>query len=369
MPWSMHPGDAGSVSVGIGRDLTDPTIANRGSTRRMTNSTLLEIDKNEARLGMFIHGFGKQWLRSPFAASQFKLSSAAELKALRESSVTTLTIDLAKGIGPSSSTAEPPKHHESSPSSTTGAELTKATGMVRSVFSHAASSMSVDRQQVEAVVDVVDQLLFTRPASVLNLTKLKTKDETSFQHSVAVCALVGLFARHLKLDSSLVRILSVGGLLHDIGKIRIPTAILTKTDKLTDQEMAVMQTHPREGFAMLARTKSLPEIVGKICLHHHEKLDGSGYPDGLKDGQIGAAARIVAICDVFDALTSVRPYKKGFTPEAAAEMMETWIGHFDRALLKQFFDCMGLKWSGGSAQTLQITDEMVTFAHADISDF
>lgn len=335
----------------------------------MTNSTLLQIDKNDARLGMFIHGFGKQWLRSPFAASQFKLSSPAELETLRESSVTTLVIDLSKGIGPTSSTAEIPKPNERSTPANTGAALTKATGMVRSIFSNAASSICIDRQQVEAVVDVVDQLLYTRPASVLNLTKLKTKDEISFQHSVAVCALVGLFARHLKLDSNLVRILSVGSLLHDIGKIRIPTAILTKTDKLTADEMAVMQTHPREGYAMLARTKGLPEIVGKICLHHHEKLDGSGYPDGLKDGQVGAAARIVAICDVFDALTSIRPYKKGFTPEAAAEMMGTWSGHFDRALLKQFFDCMGLRWPSGPAQTLQITDEMGDIAQADLNNF
>lgn len=335
----------------------------------MTNSTLLQIDKDEARLGMFIHGFGRQWLRSPFAASQFKLSSHAELKALRESSVTTLVIDLSKGVGPTGSTAGLAKPNENPTPANVGAALAKPTGMVRSIFSNAASSLSIDRQQVEAVVDVVDQLLYTRPASILNLTKLKTKDEISFQHSVAVCALVGLFARHLKLDSNLVRILSVGGLLHDIGKIRIPTEILTKTDKLTADEMAVMQTHPHEGYAMLARTKGLPEIVGKICLHHHEKLDGSGYPDGLKDGQVSAAARMVAICDVFDALTSIRPYKKGFTPQAAAEMMEKWTGHFDRVLLKQFFDCMGLKWPSESAQTLQITDEMVGSAEADLNDF
>jgi putative nucleotidyltransferase with HDIG domain len=335
----------------------------------MTNSTLLQIDKNEARLGMFIHGFGKQWLRSPFAASQFKLSSPAELKALRESSVTTLIIDLSKGIGPTSSTAELPKPNESSTPAKIGGALTKTTGMVRSIFSNAASSICIDRQQAEAVVDVVDQLLYTRPASILNLTKLKTKDEISFQHSVAVCALVGLFARHLKLDSNLVRILSVGGLLHDIGKVRIPTSILTKTGALTAHEMAVMQTHPREGYAMLARTKGLPEMVAKICLHHHEKLDGSGYPDGLTDGQVGAAARIVAICDVFDALTSVRPYKEGFTPQAAAAMMVTWSGHFDRGLLNQFFDCMGLKWPSGSVQTLQITDEMVGIAKADLKNF
>ena len=112
-----------------------------------------------------------------------------------------------------------------------------------------------------------------------------------------------------------------------------------------------------------------PKAAGRSCLHHHEKLDGSGYPDGLKDGQVGAAARIVAICDVFDALTSVRPYKKGFTPKDAAEVMGTWNGHFDRALLKQFFDCMGLQWPSGSAETLQITDEMVGIAQADLKNF
>lgn len=335
----------------------------------MTNSKLLQIDKDEARLGMFIHGFGKQWLRSPFAVSQFKLSSPAELKALRESSVTTLIIDLSKGIGPTGSTVGLPRPSENSAPTNGEGMFAKPTGMVRSIFSKAASSLSIDRQQVEAVVDVVDQLLYTRPASILNLTRLRTKDEISFQHSVAVCALVGLFARHLKLDSNLVRILSVGGLLHDIGKIRIPTDILTKTDKLTADEMTVMQTHPREGYAMLVRTQGLPPIVGKMCLHHHEKLDGSGYPDGLKDGEISTAARMLAICDVFDALTSIRPYKTGFTPQAAAGMMAAWDGHFDRVLLNQFFDCLGLKSPSGSSQNLQITAEMVGIAEADLNDF
>jgi HD-GYP domain-containing protein (c-di-GMP phosphodiesterase class II) len=120
---------------------------------------------------------------------------------------------------------------------------------------------------------------------------------------------------------------------------------------------------------MLARTKGLPEIVRKMCLHHHEKLDGSGYPDGLKDVQIGAAARIVAICDVFDALTSVRPYKEGFTPQAAAAMMGSWTGHFEQALLMQFFDCMGLGSSSGSPSTMPITDEMIGIAQTDLEDF
>lgn len=330
----------------------------------MTKSTLLEIDKHDACLGMFIHGFGKQWLSSPFALSQFKLSSTTELRALRESSLSTLIIDLSKGIGPKRSTIAPP-HLVLGDSAAT---LTQATGMVRSIFNGASSPAGIDRQRVEEVVDVVDHLICTRPTTILSLTKLKTKDEVSFQHSIAVCALVGLFARHLKLDDKLVRILCVGGLLHDIGKVRIPTAILTKNGMLTAEEIAIMHTHPRKGYEMLARGSGLPDIVGQVCLHHHERLDGSGYPVGLKDDEIGAAARIVAICDVFDALTSVRPYKKGFTPETAAALMATWKGHFDPMLLKQFFNCVGL-WSNGSAQKTQATDKMAGPSQADLDDF
>ncbi len=338
----------------------------------MTKSTLLEIDKNEACLGMFIHGFGKQWLSSPFALSQFKLNSPAELKALRESSVGTLVIDLSKGVGPANAASAIRKPYHNLPLDTGAAAMAQATGMVRSLFSNAASPAGIDRQQVDAVVDVVDRLVYTRPTTILNLTKLKTKDETSFQHSIAVCALVGLFARHLKLEAKLIRILCASALLHDIGKLRIPTAILAKKGMLTGDEIAVMQTHPRKGYEILARVTGLPDMVGKVCLQHHEKLDGSGYPTGFKQDEIGAAARIVAICDVFDALTSVRPYKAGSTPQAAAAMMATWDGHFDKMLLERFFDCLGLEGPGkgmvtnGSAQT---ADDTLGLSQADLDDF
>jgi putative nucleotidyltransferase with HDIG domain len=335
----------------------------------MTQPRLLRISKNDARLGMFIHSFGSQWLGSPFPSSRFKLTNAADLKALLDSPVTTLVIDLSKGIGLDRAAGAQPEPVRKAAPDNGSATLKRATGMVRSIFSNAASSAGVDRQQAEAVVDVVDQLLYTRPASVLNLTRLKTRDEVSFQHSVAVCALVGLFARHLKLDPKLVRILSVAALLHDIGKVLTPTSILTKTAGLTADEMAVMQTHPREGYEILARTRGLPDIVKEICLHHHEKLDGSGYPDGLKGDEIGTAVRIVAICDVYDALTSVRPYKNGFPPQAAAAMMATWDGHLDQALLQSFFACIGLRSPTTGDQPARITEEMLGIAQADLDSF
>ncbi|MCX7305078.1 MAG: HD-GYP domain-containing protein [Hyphomicrobiales bacterium] len=338
----------------------------------MTKPTLLEIDKNEACVGMFIHGFGKQWLSSPFAHSQFKLSTAAELITLRDSAVTTLIIDLSKGVGPRGSTVAPSPAHRIPASENGAAAIAQATAMVRSIFSSAASPKGVDRKQAEAVIDVVNRLICTRPTTVLSLTKLKTKDETSFQHSIAVCALVGLFARHLKLDGPLVKMLSLSALLHDIGKVRVPTAILTKNGMLTAEEVAVMQTHTHRGFEILAKGSGLPDVVAKVALHHHEKLDGSGYPSGLTGDEISAAARIVAICDVFDALTSVRPYKQGATPEAAAATMATWKGHFDQMLLNKFFKFMGLRHPDGGIGTsgsTQTSNTSLGPSHADLDDF
>ena len=153
--------------------------------------------------------FGKQWLSSPFALSQFKLTSPAELKALRESSVEYPDHRSVQGGRPGKRDARDAKSHHNLPSDNGAAAMAQATGMVRSLFSSAASPAGIDRQQVDAVVDVVDRLVYTRPTTILNLTKLKTKDEISFQHSIAVCALVGLFARHLKLEAKLVRILCV----------------------------------------------------------------------------------------------------------------------------------------------------------------
>ena len=131
----------------------------------MSNSTLLEIDKDEACIGMFIHGFGKQWLSSPFALSQFKLSSNDELKALRESSVTTVFIDLSRGVGPRGAAGAGSKSRQNLGSRAGEAALTQATGMVRSIFTSANSPKGIDRQQVEAVVDVVDELIGTPSSS------------------------------------------------------------------------------------------------------------------------------------------------------------------------------------------------------------
>jgi putative nucleotidyltransferase with HDIG domain len=169
------------------------------------------------------------------------------------------------------------------------------------------------------------------------MTRMKTKDEATFLHSLAVSALMIRLARHLKIDKFLVPVLGMGGLLHDIGKIGTPIEILTKTGALTDAEMEIIRLHPERGHHMLSRGKGMPEIVLDVCLHHHERLDGKGYPSGLRDGEISLYARMAAICDVYDALTA-RPYKKPWTASEAISWMLDTKGLFDRDVLREFID-------------------------------
>jgi HD-GYP domain-containing protein (c-di-GMP phosphodiesterase class II) len=123
----------------------------------------------------------------------------------------------------------------------------------------------------------------------------------------------------------------------------VPAAILQKPGKLTDDEFNAVKQHPAEGHKMLLATPGMPAAALDVCLHHHEKTDGTGYPEGLKGEQISLFARMGAICDVYDAITSNRPYKKGWCPAESLRRMAEWSkGHFDERLFAAFIKCIGI---------------------------
>ena len=113
----------------------------------------------------------------------------------------------------------------------------------------------------------------------------------------------------------------MAGLIHDLGKALMPKEILNKPGKLTDQEFLIIQSHPREGYKLLAQGTDIDPSVADVCLHHHEKFNGSGYPDGLKGDDISLFSRMGAVCDVYDAITSDRPYKAGWDPAESLRKM------------------------------------------------
>jgi putative nucleotidyltransferase with HDIG domain len=172
---------------------------------------------------------------------------------------------------------------------------------------------------------------------------LKTADDYTYMHSVAVCAMMVALARQLGLDDARTRSAGMAGLLHDLGKAVMPQEVLNKPGKLSEAEFAVIKSHPEEGYRMLLKSDSIDAIALDVCLHHHEKIDGSGYPKGLKGDDISLLAKMGAVCDVYDAITSNRPYKAGWDPAESLRKMAEWSkGHFDPLVFQAFVKSMGI---------------------------
>lgn len=162
--------------------------------------------------------------------------------------------------------------------------------------------------------------------SLLGLANtLEARDPYTHGHSQRVAGLARRLALAVGLSDGPSRTVAQAGLLHDIGKVGIPEAILRKPGPLTDPEWVVMRTHPDVGARIVAPLEFLHEEVGMIR-HHHERVDGSGYPDGLRADAIPLGARIVAVADVYDALSSDRPYRRRFSPREVAAQIERWAG-------------------------------------------
>jgi putative nucleotidyltransferase with HDIG domain len=165
------------------------------------------------------------------------------------------------------------------------------------------------------------------------VSRLKNKDEITFQHSLAVGILMGKLGDALDLDMETVELLVLSGMLHDVGKLTISNKVMQKQGPLTPAERKLVQSHPRRGHQILQTYANIPDEVLEICLHHHEVLDGSGYPSGKSGDEIGLLVRISTVCDVFDALTSVRPYKRGWAVAEALSWMFERDQQFDRKLV------------------------------------
>lgn len=333
---------------------------------------LVTIKTEDARLGMFVHAVAGGWIASPFWRRQFVLTKPAELDKLREAGIAEIEIDLSKGIGPVGAPAllvpidlddvaedialpdpETPqqlRRRRRGPASAeqrAQAVVDASKIVVQAMFDEVRLGKAMN---VTALVPVAEQIVesVTRDAvAMLNVTRLKTKDEYTYVHSIAVAALLIHFAQSLKLPEEEVSAIGLAGLLHDIGKMAVPKALLDKPGKLEPPEMAVLRHHPEKGHALLCAGPAVPEVVLDVCLHHHERYDGRGYPKGLTGEQLSLAARMSSICDVYDAITSQRPYKRPWSPSEALSRMRSWSGHFDTELLDRFIESIGIHPVGG----------------------
>jgi len=326
------------------------------------------IPPKDVKLGMYVHGFEGSWFDHPFWRAGFQIEDEDKLRKIRTSAVTGVIVEWTPEsdepprpkmpLPPRSPDAaaammrravqtvvprpEHPEKAEPIEIQQAKAVIKRARSVVVSVFDRARLGQAVQMDEVTAVVDEVSEAVLRNPAAMVKVARLKAKSDYTYMHSVAVCTLMVNFARTLNLPERSYRPLGMAGLLHDVGKLAIDDELLDKPGALTDAEFDQIKLHTVRGRDILADSMDVPAEALDVVLHHHERLNGKGYPFGLSGDEISLNARMGAICDIYDALTSMRPYKRGWAPLDALQAMASWEGHLDPALLFQFMRSIGI---------------------------
>jgi putative nucleotidyltransferase with HDIG domain len=221
--------------------------------------------------------------------------------------------------------------------------IARSKAAVTAMFNDVRMGKAVDLAVSDMVIDDISESIARNTTALVSLVRLKNQHDYTYMHSVAVCALMIALAKQMKLGPSEVKEAGAAGLLHDIGKMAVPSSILNKPGKLSDEEFDTVKQHPQAGFDLLKQAGEIGAIAMDVCLHHHEKMDGSGYPHRLKGEQISLYARMGAICDVYDAITSDRAYKQGWPAAESIKKMASWCDtHFDAQLFRAFVKSIGI---------------------------
>jgi putative nucleotidyltransferase with HDIG domain len=312
---------------------------------------------------MFVHGFDEQWHKHPFWRSQFLIKDPSRLREVQSSGIDHCWIDVSKG-------RDAPAEKPPQPAATAVANLeplpkpkpervalsdelqraarlrARSAEAMRRMFAEVRLGNAIEPGECVSLVDDVVESINRHPDALLSLARLKNADEYTYLHSVAVCALMVALGRQLGLNEAECRNAGMAGMLHDLGKAAMPQDVLNKPGKLTPAEFDIIKQHPVRGYEMLLACADVSEGVMDVCRHHHERVDGTGYPDGLTGEQISLLARMGAVCDVYDAVTSDRPYKAGWDPAQALSQMATWTGHFDPVIFQSFVKSVGIYPTG-----------------------
>ncbi|MBS3935568.1 MAG: HD-GYP domain-containing protein [Sulfuritalea sp.] len=323
---------------------------------------LKKITVDRLVLGMHIREFCGSWMDHPFWRENFVLKDPADLEAVRRCGIREVWIDVGKGLdvaGPTkpesdarvdaalqqvAQPAAPPPRASITEEMQRAAKIcAKGKEAVVSMFQEARMGKAVDHAAATALVEEISSSVMRNPGALISLARLRSVDDYTYMHSVAVCALMVALARQLGLDGKQTREAGMAGLLHDLGKALMPLDVLNKPGRLTEAEFAIMKSHPLEGRRLLVEGRGAGEMTLDVCLHHHEKVDGSGYPEGLRGDAISLFAKMGAVCDVYDAITSNRPYKSGWDPAESIRKMTEWsAGHYDQRVFHAFVRSVGI---------------------------
>lgn len=322
------------------------------------------INIEDLKVGMYIHNLNCDWMEHPFFSNHFSISSEHDIEKIIRLGIHEVYIDTKKGADVIHAPTEQEvqerleremhaialQKHDFSIKYSVAEEFSKAkkvyqeaNKIVHDILNDARIGKQIEVQHIEPIVEEMTASILRNSGALLALCRIKDSDNYTFLHSVSVGALLLTFCHALKMNKDVFQQAGMGGMLHDIGKMKVPDSILNKPNKLDEQELKIMKCHVTEGKKIL---KSMPDISSMtimIASQHHERHDGSGYPEGLKGAEISQLGQMAAIVDVYDALTSNRCYHKGMPPTDALRKIYEWSKfHFNPDLVQAFIRTIGI---------------------------
>lgn len=329
-----------------------------------------KIPVSSLTVGMYIQEICGSWMDHPFWKTSFPLNSEKDYQTILQSGVREVWIDPGKGLDVDDDTPsqdmeqarEQAEHLLNETQSLPPSDLriplkdeierarfihARAKNAVTSMFREVRMGHALSAEAAYPLVAEIHQSVARNSDALLNLARLKNKNDYTYLHSVAVCALMLALGKQLGMSGDDLLQAGTAGLLHDVGKMMIPDEILNKPGRLTDEEFNAIKSHPSLGHEILLNSGGLHPIVLDVCLHHHEKIDGTGYPEALSGDAVSLYARMGTVCDVYDAITSERCYKTGWEPAMAIRKMAEWqSSHFDLRIFHAFVRTVGIYPTG-----------------------
>ena len=327
-----------------------------------------KVPVSQLCVGMYVHDLGGSFLDHSFWRSRFLIQNERKLRRVQESKLDWVLIDTSRGVDVSAGGPAPAAPAAAPVSAAAGAPQPPAPAVddaprsasteqqafddakdiiegsreqAKQLFADADLEGKIDLRQIEGLVQDMADSIEGHPDALTSLARIKRADQYLYAHSVAVAALMTSLARTLDLSEDQIRLAGMAGLLHDIGKVRDPGEASGKLGRPIQPVQEIQQKHPQTGAEMLRQDSSVPPEVVDVCLHHHERIDGKGFPDGLAGENISLLARMAAICNFYDEVTSTRPFKKGWDPAFALYKMMKSEGQFDPDVLGAFVRTVG----------------------------
>ena len=328
-----------------------------------------KISTFDIKIGMYVSNLDRPWLDTPFVIQGFLVKDDEDIVALQQH-CEYVYIDTEQGIEADNYLDEAPEadggtyiddfleggmqkviyktekdEFQEIPSAEVALE--HATVKIAYIMDSLKEGDNLDMHAVREAVEPVMESMVRNSDAMLWLEEMRDKDAYTYSHSIDNCSLAIAFGRHLGLYKEDLRSLAMGCLLMDIGKIRIPESILNHTSTLSRDEFVEMRKHVKYGMDILRKSSGVSEGVLTVVHGHHERFDGSGYPDGLEGKQIPVFARIAGIVDTYNAMVHDSPHRKAVAPHTALRALYNWRNKFFQdELVEQFFQCVGVYPTG-----------------------